>query len=138
LHHQSPGSNTRGDHPSGRAWQVAIEGLDNRLALGVRLNGRAIATSGIAAQNYGLPGSEISHIIDPLTQNPVSGATLSVSVLDEDAARADGWATALMAMPFEKALETAKSFDTDALMLISDGDGFRPLMTGNFADQLLT
>lgn len=128
----------RGVHPSGRNWQAGVEGLDGQVTLGVRLDERAIATSGIAAQSYGLPGQEISHIINPLTHRPVNGATFSVSVLDHDAALADGWATALMAMPFEKAIETARSFDIDALVLVRDGNGLRPLTSGNFADFLLT
>ncbi|GGA46046.1 FAD:protein FMN transferase [Pelagibacterium lentulum] len=128
----------RGVHPSGRDWQAGVEGPDGQLALGVRLDGRAIATSGIAAQSYGLPGQEISHIINPLTQRPVSGATFSVTVLDHDAASADGWATALMAMPFEKAIETAELFDIDALVLVRDGNKVRALTSGNFADFLLT
>lgn len=127
----------RGSHPAGRSWQVAVEEQVGRLALGVRLEGRAIATSGVGAQRYGRPGSEVSHIIDPLMQSPVSGATVSVSVLDEDAARADGWATGLMAMPFERAVETAWAHDLDALLLVRDGEIAQPIMTGNFADHLL-
>lgn len=126
-----------GRHPSGRDWQVGIEGLKGELVTGVRLDGHVIATSGTTAQHYGPKDREVSHIIDPISEEPVNGAMVSVSVLNSDGAIADGWATALMAMPLANAWQTATALSIDALLLVRDDHGVRHVTTGNFARHLL-
>lgn len=56
----------------------------------VTLRNHALATSG----NYHQPG----HIIDPRTRKPVQRPPASVSVLAQDCATADAWATALFVL----------------------------------------
>ena len=46
----------------------------------VRLDGMALATSGIAANTYTVAGRRYSHILDPLTGWPVEEAPRSVTV----------------------------------------------------------
>lgn len=127
----------RGYHPEGRDWQVAVEGSHETLGLGLSLRNRAIASSGISAQRYGYDGHMVSHIIDPATGRPVSGRTATVSVLAGTAATADGWATALMAMEHERAVETARAAGLDAALFLHDGHRVRPVLTGSFADHVL-
>ncbi|WP_029042420.1 FAD:protein FMN transferase [Cucumibacter marinus] len=126
-----------GRHPDGRDWQVAVESLAGQFPLVVRLDRKAIATSGISAQSYGRNGNMVSHIVDPHTGSPAGGKMVTVSVLADDATIADGWATALMAMPPEAAFETAEAIGLDALLFMRDGTVLRPVMTGRFAESVL-
>lgn len=128
----------RGAHPGGRGWQVAVEnplsgGLEHVLAL----DGRAVATSGLAAQGYTVGGRTVGHIIDPAAGAPVLGQTVSVSVLAQSGMCADGWATALMALPHEAAIALAESRALDALFLLRDGDRLKTVTTGRASGHLL-
>ena len=46
--------------------------------------------------------ANVSHIIDPVTGEPVSHGLASVTIMDDDLAWADAMATALMVMGTEK------------------------------------
>ncbi len=77
----------------GGDWPVEIErpkAGPREISRTVTLRNRALATSG----NYHQPG----HIIDPRTRNPVQRPPSSVSVLAQDCATADAWATALFVL----------------------------------------
>lgn len=129
-----------GHHPSGRAWQVAVEdprpGAEG-LAAGLALpDGLAVATSGLRAQSYALPGHAYGHIIDPHRGTPVDGALASVSVLAPTGMSADGWATALVAAGADgPALARARGLS--ALFLRLEGGALVPETTGDFATHLL-
>lgn len=74
-------------------WPVEIERPapnSHEPARTVTLRNRALATSG----NYHQPG----HLIDPRTGKPVERPPCSVSVLAEDCATADAWATAVFVL----------------------------------------
>ena len=72
-----------------------------------------------------------SHIIDPVTDAPVAGDLLSVSVRAADAMTADGWATALMAAGAEGP-DLARAEGIAAYFLFADGTGLRRVSTGGF------
>ncbi|MCA0043475.1 FAD:protein FMN transferase [Celeribacter litoreus] len=126
---------SRGQHPSGRAWQVAVE--DPRVgalspAAGLRLpSGFSVATSGLRAQSYTLGDHVYSHIIDPRRATPVEGGAISVSVLAPEAMIADGWATALMAAG-EQGPELARQNGLSALFLYPSDTGLSATTTGDF------
>ncbi len=127
----------RGQHPEGRAWQVAVEdprpdapGLAGVLALT-----GAVATSGLKAQSYTLDGARYGHIIDPATGAPVATGLLSVSVLGASAMQADGWATALFAAGAEGPA-LARRAGLDALFLSAGAGGLDRQTTGAFAQHL--
>lgn len=129
----------RGLHPAGRPWQVAIE--DPRPGIeapagGLRLDGLAIATSGLRMQSYDIGGTSYSHIIDPHSGRPVQSAIASVSVLAADGMSADAWATALTAAG-EAGPALAQREDVAALFLMRGPDGFSRELTGDFASHLL-
>lgn len=131
----------RGRHPSGRSWQVAIE----RPVAGpvdlqhlVALDGMAIATSGDTVNAYEIAGRRYSHIIDPHAAAPVTGAVASVSVRAASAMEADGLATAVIAMGLEEGAAFAEEREIDALFLVRDGPSLKTIITGGFADHLLT
>ncbi|MBW6418580.1 FAD:protein FMN transferase [Celeribacter sp. PS-C1] len=131
---------SRGQHPSGRAWHVAVE--DPRIgalspAAGLRLpSGFSVATSGLRAQSYSLGDHVYSHIIDPHRARPVAGGAVSVSVLAPDAMIADGWATALMAAA-DQGPDVARQNGLSALFLFAMDTGLSATTTGDFDRHML-
>jgi thiamine biosynthesis lipoprotein len=99
----------KGTKPDGHAWLVGIENpaadslAERTLNARVKLTDRGLATSGNYRKYYEENGIRYSHTIDPKTGYPVRHSLLSVSVLADDCATADGFATAFMVMGFEKA-----------------------------------
>ena len=66
-----------------RAWRVGIEGIDTavqRAAMLVDLTAGALSTSGDTYRYVESQGRRLSHILDPRTGWPVSGAPRSVTV----------------------------------------------------------
>lgn len=81
-----------------------------------------LATSGNYRNSVIFDGKRYSHTIDPSTGEPIAGGAPSVTVAAESVALADAWATALTAMPYPKAVATAKSQNIAALFVIlADG-----------------
>ncbi|MEZ5195474.1 MAG: FAD:protein FMN transferase [Bacteroidales bacterium] len=106
----------KGKKPRGESWRVGIEKpLDNAtygegLKAIVKLNDKALATSGNYRKFYEEEGVRYSHTIDPKTGYPVQHTLLSVSVLAGDCASADAYATVFMVMGLEK----SKAFLNDS------------------------
>ncbi|MFS8085654.1 MAG: FAD:protein FMN transferase, partial [Acidobacteriota bacterium] len=89
----------RGRHPSGRPWRAGIERPDTDvLQRTVAMDGRALATSGDAAQSYVVGGRRYAHVLDPHSRTPVENGVASVSVLAATGMIADGLATAAMVL----------------------------------------
>lgn len=120
----------KGKKPSDESWRVGIEKPADNAAYGeglkaiVNLNNKALATSGNYRKFYEEGGVRYSHTIDPNTGYPVQHTLLSVSVLANDCASADAYATVFMVMGLEK----AKAFlydsrNMDAYFIYSDKDG---------------
>lgn len=128
-----------GRHPSGRAWQVAVEdprpGREGVAAV-LALDGLAVATSGLRAQSYDLNGQRVGHIIDPHSAAPVAGRLASVSVMADSAMLADGWATALAAAGAQGP-DLARRNEIKALFLFDEGATLRQLATSGFEHYLL-
>ncbi|AJY44909.1 FAD:protein FMN transferase [Martelella endophytica] len=130
---------SKGRHPEGRPWQVAVEDPrpETDGAFGVlRLDNAAVATSGLRAQSYDLGGSRYSHIIDPYHARPVGGEIASVSVIAPDAMTADGWATALTAAG-AKGPALARRRGIVSLFLFHDGAALRSESVNGFDRFLL-
>ncbi len=130
----------RGRHPSGRAWQIAIEppfsGIGTAKHL-VALEGMAIATSSNTVNAYVIGDRRYSHIIDPWKGEPIQAGAASVSVLTESAMDADAWATALMAMEVDEAISFAQDNGINTLIYARDGNVLRAITTGQFAGSLI-
>jgi FAD:protein FMN transferase len=93
---ESGGDIVVGDPPPGRpGWQIdAPSASPAFVERAARLSNAALATSGATAQSVEIDGVRYSHIIDPRTGLGVTDPTVA-RVIAEDAATADGLATAL-------------------------------------------
>ena len=121
---------TSGVSAQQQPWQIAIDApiegstVSTRQAMAVIRqpinNGAsmALATSGNYRNSVVFDGKHYSHTIDPTTGEPIVGGAPSVTVAAETVALADAWATALTAMPYEKALAMAKEHNIAALFVI--------------------
>ena len=126
-------------------WTVGIddpqqeEGSRTLIAT-LELKDRAMATSG----NYrktredSLTGQKYVHTINPLTGYPEKSNLLSASVLAENCALADAYATAFMAMGLERSKELLERLETvDAYLIYSQPDGqLEEFLTEGFREVL--
>ncbi|TVZ53005.1 FAD:protein FMN transferase [Dokdonia sp. Hel_I_53] len=118
-----------------KQWIVGVEGIDsnvlNRSAIAsVRLANKAMAGSGNYRKNRvdEITGKEYVHTINPLTGSAEKSDVLSATIIANDCATADAWATACMAMGLQRSIEALKNHDVEAY-LIYDGGVFK---TDNF------
>ena len=71
----------------------------------VHLSNLAIATSENYRKFYVKDGVKYSHTLNPQTGFPVNHSLLSVTVVTDNCAKADGYATAFMVLGKEKTLD---------------------------------
>ena len=116
----------QGQKSSGRPWRIAIEqpSYDTReVRRVITLRDTAMATSGDYRNFFADAGQLYSHTIDPASGHPVQHRLASVTVLADDCATADAWATALLAMGDRHAPELADKLDLKVLFIIRSADG---------------
>jgi thiamine biosynthesis lipoprotein len=119
---------TSGLRADGNAWRIALESprAGTREVLRViGLSNRAMATSGDYRNFFELDGRRYSHSIDPRSGWPVEHNLAAVSVIADDCMSADAWATALLVLGPERAMQVAEEQGLAANLLIPDGDGFK-------------
>jgi thiamine biosynthesis lipoprotein len=125
---------TSGASDQQQPWQIAIDApiedstvTERQTIAAIRQpmsNGNTmhLATSGNYRNSIIFDGKRYSHTIDPTTGKPIAGGAPSVTVAADSVALADAWATALTAMPYQKALAAAKEHNIAALFVIlADG-----------------
>lgn len=127
------------------AWKVGIdspeENEDHRdLRAVLELKDRAMATSG----NYRkfrtdtLNGEKYVHTINPLTGFPEKSKLLSASVLAENCALADAYATTFMALGLEKSQELLRKLDgVDVYFLYAEDNEVKAWTTKGFENVLV-
>lgn len=117
---------TAGRNAAGRPWAIGIEQPDTwpqRARHIVDLSGRAMATSGDYRQFIEHGGARFSHEIDPRTGRPIARGLASVTVVADDAMRADALATALIVMGPDKGRALAERDGLAALFILRDDTG---------------
>lgn len=128
-----------GPGPTGEGWRIGIEeptAGGRKLERIVAINGYGMATSGDYRNYFEEDGVRYSHILNARTGRPVLHSTASVTVLAENAALADAWATALLALGSERGLVVAQeqnlaAFFIDRIDTDSD-DPFQGVETATF------
>lgn len=118
----------KGHNESGQAWQVAIEQPqpgERSIQRVVDLSGQALATSGDYRNFFELQGRRYSHMLNPITGQPVRHGLASVSVLSRSTMQADALATALQILGPERGYQLAEREGLTALFIVHDGEGFK-------------
>ncbi|MEC7784182.1 MAG: FAD:protein FMN transferase [Bacteroidota bacterium] len=130
----------------GQAWRVGIENInapvtDRDYTEAVSLENKGMAGSG----NYrkfrvdSVTGQRYVHTVNPLTGLAEKSDLLSSTVIAKTCAEADAYATAFMALGFErskKVLEQADAIDAYLLYTQSDGDSVQVYMSTKFQEYL--
>lgn len=118
-----------GYRQDGRQWRVGInrpktDAAFNEVYKAVELHNRAFATSGDYRNFFVVDGVRYAHIIDPRTGYPVSNRVVSVTIIADTCAFADGLATAVMVLGAEKGLELINGLDdVEGLIIVEQSDG---------------
>ncbi len=96
-----------GSKPDGSAWVVGISDplKPSDLLATVKIENRAMATSGNYRNRYEKDGISYTHIINPIDGKPGISDILSVTVFADDAMTADAFATACLLMGIDKLKE---------------------------------
>jgi len=127
---------TSGVNNQQQPWQIAIDAPIKDSTVSERQTISAIrqpintdnkmhlATSGNYRNSVVFDSKSYSHTIDPTTGKPIAGGAPSVTVAADSVAAADAWATALTAMPYEKALKVAQEQNL-AVMFVVLADGVK-------------
>jgi thiamine biosynthesis lipoprotein len=98
---------------------IGIEHL-NHNPIKIILNNQSVATSG-DYRNYRVFNDEkFIHILNPKTGLPSKSDLISVSVIHENTATADGFATALLAMGKNKAIAIIKKYQLKSVLIDKD------------------
>lgn len=125
---------TLGINDKGKPWTLAIDKpiigsttTNREIMTTVSSYGKSLslATSGNYRNMITHDGITYSHTISPMTARPVENGTPSVTVVAETVALADGWATALSAVPYDEAARMAQANQIPALFIIKkNGDWY--------------
>lgn len=122
-------------------WRVGIDNPlqkegEREISSIISLENKAMATSG----NYrkfrvdSVTGQKYVHTINPKTGYPSKTKILSATVVAENCALADGYATAFMAMPLEEAKAIIKTIaEIDVLLIYDEGGALKNHTSKNFS-----
>ena len=121
---------TKGNNDKGETWNVAISKPTENATPDngghqavISITGKGMATSG-NYRNFRIEnGKKYAHTIDPRTGYPVQHSLLSATVIADNCAKADAYATAFMVTGLEQAIELCKSDDIEAFFIYADENG---------------
>lgn len=128
-----------GVNAEGGPWRVAIETPDplgRSVHRVMSVTNAAVATSGNYRNFFEINGRRYSHTLDPRTGYPVDHQLASVTVVDDNAARADALATAFAVMGPDAALTLATRADIAVFLLVKDNDGLKEQFSPAFEPYL--
>jgi thiamine biosynthesis lipoprotein len=116
---------------AGNLWRIGIDKPeDNNITPGkelqaiIKISDKAIATSGNYRKYYIENGVKYSHHVDPRTGNISRNTLLSISIIADECAMADGVATGCLVMGKDKAIEFLGIHpEFEAFMVYSDENG---------------
>ena len=119
-----------GVNPDGHVWYIEIEKPIENAVWGaskiavVRLNNRAMATSGNYRRFFEIDGKKYGHTFDVKTGYPATTDLLSATIVADDCITADAWATVCLASGLAKSIQILQQHsELDALLIYSDEKG---------------
>lgn len=131
----------KGKNPNSKVWSIGIEKpnfnsekREDAVSI-VKLNNKALATSGSYRKYKELNGKKYSHAINPISGIPVSHNVLSVSVIANTCADADAYATAFLVLGKEESLDLIKQINLDIEVYFieaSEKDNFKEYKSEGF------
>lgn len=133
----------KGQSPNATPWRIGVMKpvddslhIDGELQEVLSITDKAMATSGNYRNFYYKDGKKYAHTIDPRTGYPVQLTLLSATVLADNCATADAYATSFMVLGVEKAKEILARHPELAAYLIYNGDDGKPVVwyTDNVKD----
>lgn len=101
---------------------------------GPALESISVATSGDYRNYFEVDGERFSHTIDPRTGRPVTHQVASTSVFHPSNAWADAWATALLVVGEQEAMQMAIENNLKALLLVREGEQWRSIASPEFVN----
>ncbi|MDG1277013.1 MAG: FAD:protein FMN transferase [Algoriphagus sp.] len=129
----------KGVNEKGELWKVGINRPDESANASdlysiIALEDRGMATSGNYRNYYVRDSVKISHTINPATGYPVNHSLLSATVLAKDCMTADAYATAMMVMGLDRAIQLDSTLsEIEVFLIYDDGKGGY----GTFASETL-
>lgn len=138
---------TKGISQKRMPWKIGVtKPIDDSLSLSqeiqciINVTDKAMATSGNYRNFYYHGGKKYAHTIDPKTGYPVQHSILSATVIANNCATADAYATAFMVMGMEKAQKLLERHpELMAYIIFADKDGIiqtwcSPSLKGKIAE----
>ena len=120
----------QGVNISGYPWRIHIERPIENIAYGaarmaiVRLNNKALATSGNYRRFFEIDGKKYGHTIDVKTGYPAMHNLLSATIIADDCMTADAWATVCLASGLEKSIQFLQQHpELEGLLIYNDEKG---------------
>ena len=122
---------TSGVNPERMPWRIGVTkptddslSVNNELQTVINVTDKAMATSGNYRNFYYKGGRKYAHTIDPKTGYPVQHSILSATVITDDCATADAYATSFMVLGMKKArLVLDRHPEMMAYFIYSDDSG---------------
>ena len=135
---------TKGKNGKGGVWTIGISKptdnpttSNNELHEIIGISGKSMATSGNYRNFREENGRKIAHTIDPRTGYPVQHSLLSATVIADDCATADAYATSFMVMGVEAAISYCNKNEIEGYFIYSDDNGMlKTKMTEGFRKYL--
>jgi thiamine biosynthesis lipoprotein len=121
----------KGTNAKNNFWRIGIDKPSdgnmlpgNELQAIIELKNKSLATSGNYRKFFVEDGVKYSHTIDPKTGFPARNTLLSATVVCDDCATADGYATAFMVLGVDKSMELLKKLkDIEVYFVYSNASG---------------
>jgi len=131
---------TIGKKLNGSGFKVGIEKPElnqtGKIVSIVELSDMSMATSGSYRNFKKYQDKVFSHTIDPITKKPALNNVISVTVIHEECALADAYATAFMAMGAKKSLEFANNNKLGIYILMKNGEKVDILQSNYFPENM--
>lgn len=120
----------KGKNEKSKLWSIGINkptddksGSHSELQEILRISGKSLATSG-NYRNYRYEnGRKVAHTIDPRSGYPIQHSLLSATVIADNCATADAYATAFMVMGLEDAVEICNANNIEGYFIYCDDNG---------------
>jgi FAD:protein FMN transferase len=117
-----------GSKPGGADWTIGIQDPNPEIERGnsigaVKVVNKTVVSSGVYERFFVENGVHYHHILDTATGYPVDNGLVSVTIITDNSANADGLSTSTFSMGLEKGMALVESLDnTEAIFITKDNE----------------